>query len=158
MIQENLQSIDGVESNIVLDGESLQVQSKIRRLSPQDESSEFTLLICFEETRLNLDEVPLRNSSSVEQFLVETEPLRKELADTREHLQAVIEELETSNEELQSLNEEVQSSSEELQASNEELQSSNEELTTLNDELRAKSLEADAQQYSKLDQHWSRGG
>ena len=143
LIQENLQSIDGVESKIVLDGESLQVQSKIRRLSPQDESSEFTLLICFEETRLNLDEVPLRNSSSVEQFLVETEPLRKELADTREHLQAVIEELETSNEELQSLNEEVQSSSEELQASNEELQSSNEELTTLNDELRAKSLEAD---------------
>lgn len=143
LIQENLQAIDGVESNIVLDGESLQVQPRIRRMSPPDESSEFTLLICFEETRLNLDAAPLHNCLSVERYLVETEPLRKELADTREHLQAVIEELETSNEELQSLNEEVQSSSEELQASNEELQSSNEELTTLNDELRAKSLEAD---------------
>ena len=142
LIQENLQAIDGAGSNIVLNGESVQVQPRIRRLSPPDESSEFTLMICFEETHLNLEEAPL-NCSPADQYLVETEPLRKELADTREHLQAVIEELESSNEELQSLSEEVQSSSEELQASNEELQSSNEELTTLNDELRAKSLEAD---------------
>lgn len=142
LIQENLVSLDGVQSHIHLDGVPTRVRPRMRRINPSAESSEFALLICFEETHLDLDATS-SNDSALGQDTKETERLRKELADTREHLQAVIEELETSNEELQSLNEEVQSSSEELQASNEELQSSNEELTTLNDELRAKSLEAD---------------
>ena len=69
----------------------------------------------------------------------------RELAYTRESLQATIEEQQTSHEELQSTNEELQSTNEEVQASNEELetakeelQSVNEELTTVNAELQAK--------------------
>ena len=74
--------------------------------------------------------------------------LKRELAATREYLQAVIEQQEAANEELQSANEEVQSSNEELQSINEELetskeeiQSSNEELATVNDELHSRNLE-----------------
>ncbi len=71
--------------------------------------------------------------------------LTRELAYSRESLQANIEEQQTSQEELQSTNEELQSINEENQASNEELetakeelQSVNEELTTVNAELQAK--------------------
>ena len=62
------------------------------------------------------------------------EELEKELAYTRETLQATIEELETSNEELQATNEELIASNEELQSTNEELQAVNEELVTVNSE------------------------
>ncbi len=69
--------------------------------------------------------------------------LTRELAATRDYLQAAIEQHEAANEELQAANEEVQSANEELQSINEELetskeeiQSSNEELTTVNEELR----------------------
>lgn len=62
------------------------------------------------------------------------EELERELAYTRETLQATIEELETSNEELQSTNEELLASNEELQSTNEELQAVNEELITVNSE------------------------
>jgi len=69
----------------------------------------------------------------------------RELAYTRESLQATIEEQQASHEELQSTNEELQSTNEEFQASNEELetakeelQSVNEELTTVNAELQGK--------------------
>ena len=66
----------------------------------------------------------------------------RELAVTRDDLQASIEEkananeeLKAANEELQSANEELQSTNEELETSKEEMQSSNEELTTVNEEL-----------------------
>ncbi len=62
------------------------------------------------------------------------EELEKDLAYTRETLQATIEELETSNEELQATNEELIASNEELQSTNEELQAVNEELVTINSE------------------------
>jgi two-component system CheB/CheR fusion protein len=71
--------------------------------------------------------------------------LERELASTRENLQATIEEqqasaeeLKSTNEEMQSTNEELQSTNEELETSKEELQSVNEELTTINAELEAK--------------------
>ncbi len=71
--------------------------------------------------------------------------LERDLAYTREHLQATIEgqqsaneELKSTNEELQSTNEELQSTNEELETSKEELQSINEELSTVNAELQAK--------------------
>ncbi|MFE8031747.1 chemotaxis protein CheB [Thiohalocapsa marina] len=66
------------------------------------------------------------------------ENLERELAVTRESLQATIEELETANEELQATNEELMASNEELQSSNEELQSVNEELYTVNAENQEK--------------------
>jgi two-component system, chemotaxis family, CheB/CheR fusion protein len=74
--------------------------------------------------------------------------LHRELAASKESLQAVIEEQEATNEELKAANEEVESSNEELQSTNEELetakeelQSTNEELTTLNEELSNRNLE-----------------
>jgi two-component system, chemotaxis family, CheB/CheR fusion protein len=77
-----------------------------------------------------------------------SEELERELASTREYLQATIEELEAANEELKSANEEMQSSNEELQSTNEELetskeelQSTNEELITVNDELETRMVE-----------------
>src|SRR5213075_2058254 len=74
--------------------------------------------------------------------------LRRELAASKESLQAIIEEQEATNEELKAATEEIESSNEELQSTNEELetakeelQSTNEELTTLNEELSNRNLE-----------------
>jgi two-component system CheB/CheR fusion protein len=71
--------------------------------------------------------------------------LERDLAYSKESVQATIEEqqasneeLKSSNEELQSTNEELQSTNEELETSKEELQSVNEELTTVNAELQSK--------------------
>ena len=78
----------------------------------------------------------------------EVTELRRELAASKESLQAIIEEHEATNEELKASNEEVESSNEELQSTNEELetakeelQSTNEELITLNEELSNRNLE-----------------
>jgi len=138
LLQENAQLLQGGFIQLDRPGLPAQVRPLLRRVDANDGNSEFALLVCFEDRAPGAEFVPAGQESGGGN---DAAVLRKELADTREHLQAVIEELETSNEELQSLNEEVQSSSEELQASNEELQSSNEELTTLNDELRTKSIE-----------------
>jgi two-component system, chemotaxis family, CheB/CheR fusion protein len=77
--------------------------------------------------------------------VTETAHVRRELAETKEHLQSVIEQQDAYNEELQSANEEAQAANEELQSINEEmetakeeLQASNEELTTVNEELNAR--------------------
>jgi two-component system, chemotaxis family, CheB/CheR fusion protein len=74
--------------------------------------------------------------------------LEKELAESREYMQAVIQDLEAANEELQSANEEILSANEELQSTNEELdtakeelQSTNEELNTVNEELQSRNEE-----------------
>lgn len=64
--------------------------------------------------------------------------LERDLAYSKESLQATVEELETSNEELQSTNEELVASNEELQSTNEELHSVNEELHTVNTEHQLK--------------------
>lgn len=61
--------------------------------------------------------------------------LERDLAYTRENLQASIDELQDANEELSSANEEMQSTNEELQSSNEELETSREELQSVNEEL-----------------------
>ena len=67
--------------------------------------------------------------------------LERELAFSKESLQATVEELETSNEELQSTNEELVASNEELQSTNEELHSVNEELYAVNAEYQRKITE-----------------
>ncbi|MHB9037529.1 MAG: chemotaxis protein CheB [Armatimonadota bacterium] len=61
--------------------------------------------------------------------------IEKELAHTKERLQATLEEMESTSEELKSANEELQSTNEELQSTNEELTTSKEELQSLNEEL-----------------------
>jgi two-component system CheB/CheR fusion protein len=99
--------------------------------------------------------MPPRGTTDTEQESAEAERrdsevthLARELAATREYLQAIIEqqeaaneELQTSHEEAQSANEELQSINEELETSKEEIQSSNEELATVNDELNHRNAE-----------------
>lgn len=74
--------------------------------------------------------------------------LERELAYTRENLQANIEEQQASNEELKSTNEEMQSTNEELQSTNEELETSKEELQSINEEL----VTVNAELQSKIEQ------
>jgi two-component system CheB/CheR fusion protein len=76
------------------------------------------------------------------------EELERELAYTKENLQATIEEQQASNEELKSTNEELQSTNEELQSTNEELETSKEELQSLNEEL----ITVNAELHSKIEQ------
>jgi two-component system CheB/CheR fusion protein len=105
-------------------------------------------LVIFDETATG------SKPERLSQALARTSPqhhvmeLQRELAASKESLQAVIEEQEATNEELKAANEEVESSNEELQSTNEELetakeelQSTNEELTTLNEELSNRNLE-----------------
>jgi two-component system CheB/CheR fusion protein len=76
--------------------------------------------------------------------LLRVEELERELAYTKENLQATIEEQQASNEELKSTNEELQSTNEELQSTNEELETSKEELQSLNEELTTVNAELQA--------------
>jgi two-component system CheB/CheR fusion protein len=76
------------------------------------------------------------------------EHLERELAYSRENLQATIEEQQATNEELKSTNEELQSTNEELQSSNEELETSKEELQSLNEET----ITVNAELNSRLEQ------
>jgi len=106
------------------------------------------LLVIFDETTkaTKLEKLPrMLGKTATER---EAGELRRELAASKESLQAIIEEQEATNEELKSANEEIESSNEELQSTNEELetakeelQSTNEELTTLNEELSNRNLE-----------------
>jgi two-component system, chemotaxis family, CheB/CheR fusion protein len=70
-----------------------------------------------------------------------SDALQRELATTRERLQATIDELETANEEMKSSNEEYQSVNEELQSINEELETSKEEMQSINEELQTVNAE-----------------
>jgi two-component system, chemotaxis family, CheB/CheR fusion protein len=74
--------------------------------------------------------------------------LERDLAHTRENLQAIIEEQQASNEELKSTNEEMQSTNEELQSTNEELETSKEELQSVNEEL----ITVNAELQAKIEQ------
>src|SRR5207249_3982642 len=111
-------------------------------------SNQSWLLVIFDETTKGIrpGKLPLALGKTASQR--ETAELRRELAASKESVQAIIEEQEATNEELKSANEEIESSNEELQSTNEELetakeelQSTNEELTTLNEELSNRNLE-----------------
>jgi two-component system CheB/CheR fusion protein len=105
-------------------------------------SNKLWFLVIFDETTRGTKPgvLPRRlGKTASERELAE---LHRQLAASKESLQAIIEEQEATNEELKSANEEIESSNEELQSTNEELetakeelQSTNEELTTLNEEL-----------------------
>jgi len=111
-------------------------------------SGQSWFLIIFDETTkgTKLQKLPRALEKTGAQR--EVTDLHRELAASKESLQAIIEEQEATNEELKSANEEIESSNEELQSTNEELetakeelQSTNEELTTLNEELSNRNLE-----------------
>src|SRR5262249_256495 len=106
------------------------------------------LLVIFDETtkRTKPGKAPQLLGKTASQR--EIAEVQRDLAASKESLQAIIEEQEATNEELRSANEEIESSNEELQSTNEELetakeelQSTNEELTTLNEELSNRNLE-----------------
>jgi two-component system, chemotaxis family, CheB/CheR fusion protein len=106
------------------------------------------LLVIFDETTKGTKREKLPRSLGKTATEHELGELRRELAASKESLEAIIEEQEATNEELKSANEEIESSNEELQSTNEELetakeelQSTNEELTTLNEELSNRNLE-----------------
>ncbi len=106
------------------------------------------LLVIFDETTKGTRPGKLPQTLGKTARQREITELRRELAASKESLQAIIEEQDSTNEELKSANEEIESSNEELQSTNEELetakeelQSTNEELTTLNEELSNRNLE-----------------
>jgi len=70
--------------------------------------------------------------------------LERELAYSRENLQATLEGEQASGEELKSINEELQSTNEELQSTNEEFETSQEELRSLNEEMATVNAELQA--------------
>lgn len=77
----------------------------------------------------------------VDEQMIDSETLSRELRFLRETHQETLQELETSNEELKSANEELQSTNEEMQSTNEELETSKEEMQSLNEELTTVNVE-----------------
>lgn len=134
--------------HVDFDGQGRHVNLEIIPLLVADEPTHYLML--FEDTEQEVEQAGLAAPAPPEEASddEELEQLRRELAASREYLQATIQDLEITNEELQSANEEVLSSNEELQSTNEELdtakeelQSTNEELNTLNEELHSRNDE-----------------
>jgi two-component system CheB/CheR fusion protein len=133
------------EASVRTDGGHQQVSLTVRLL-PDAEANQNLLLVSFQDVAQAAQRKPSRGRRTTRSADPgRVEELERELADTKESLQATIEEQQAANEELKSTNEEMQSTNEELQSTNEELetakeelQSVNEELTTVNAELQAK--------------------
>jgi two-component system CheB/CheR fusion protein len=129
----------GREASLKTEHGMLSVSCSLRVLpsvDPQAKTTDSLLLVSFQEmaeipkpaVRPGGKHVPGAEAAA------RIEQLERELAYSRENLQANIEELQTINEELKSTNEELQSTNEELQSTNEELETSKEELQSLNEE------------------------
>ncbi len=116
---------------------------------PLPNNGQNLLLVSFQEVEQAAPPKPrhLKHSSgpAEQQRIAE---LERDLAYTRENLQATIEEQQASNEELKSTNEEMQSTNEELQSTNEELETSKEELQSVNEEL----ITVNAELQAKIEQ------
>ena len=133
----------GRRASVKSNGELQTVSFSVRPL-PDAETNPGLLLLSFQD--LPQEAASSRRGRRAGSAEVERiGELERDLAATRENLQANIEEhqasseeLKSTNEELQSTNEELQSTNEEMETSKEELQSVNEELITVNSELQAK--------------------
>ncbi len=130
---ENLPVLDR-EIAVRTNGHFATVSLSVRPL-PDVESGQPLLLVSFREVPASAAAKPVRPSRSKPAQQQRIEELERELAYTRENLQATIEEQQASNEELKSTNEEMQSTNEELQSTNEELETAKEELQSVNEEL-----------------------
>lgn len=116
---------------------------------PDPEGGSGLLLISFQDLpRESGKPGPRRRSAAGPASSRRIEELERDLAYTRENLQATIEEQQASNEELKSTNEELQSTNEELQSTNEELETSKEELQSVNEEL----ITVNAELQAKIEQ------
>ncbi len=124
------------ELNITTNGDFQAVSLSLRPL-PDTDADEKLLLVSFQDMAHAAPGRPGRGKgvASGRGELRRVEELERDLAYTRENLQATIEEQQASNEELKSANEELQSTNEELQSTNEELETSKEELQSVNEEL-----------------------
>lgn len=129
------------EMPVKTNGDFQKVSFSLRPLSGQG-TDEGLLLVSFQEAAHPLPAParprhgkrksgPAKESARLQRI----EELERDLAYTKESLQATIEEEQASNEELKSTNEELQSTNEELQSTNEELETSKEELQSVNEEL-----------------------
>ncbi len=117
------------------DGQLQTVHITVRRLAHPD-AGQGLMLVSFQDVADPVPAKPTRRRRAAGPAGVQRiEDLERELAYTRENLQATIEEQQASNEELKSINEELQSTNEELQSTNEELETSKEELQSVNEEL-----------------------
>lgn len=130
------ESTSGHSLTVTGDGVSRPVNLSVRRMAGTSQSEQL-LLITFQETS---DGASTESDGSSQSVAAQSPPdrvnsLERDLAYTRENLQATIDELQHTNEELGAANEEMQSTNEELQSSNEELETSREELQSLNEEL-----------------------
>ena len=129
------------EVSVKTNGGFSMVRFSVRAL-PRDKSGEPLLLVSFEDVAGPAKSAPIpaakpgrgKLGKAVSVETARIEELERELAYSRENLQATSEEQQASNEELKSTNEELQSTNEELQSSNEELETSKEELQSLNEE------------------------
>ncbi|MBI5626696.1 MAG: PAS domain-containing protein [Nitrosomonadales bacterium] len=129
------------EVPVKTNGDSQIVSLSLRPLS-DPEAGEKLLLVSFQDVAQPMPGklAPGRRGRGKNTIQGESEQLRieeleRELAYSKENLQATIEEQQASNEELKSTNEELQSTNEELQSTNEELETSKEELQSVNEEL-----------------------
>jgi two-component system CheB/CheR fusion protein len=131
------------------DGGMHGVNLTVRPLSDPEATREL-LLISFQDTELHPKEKrkPAKRVTGTGASK-RVEELERDLAYTKENLQATIEEMQSSNEELTSTNEELQSTNEELQSTNEELETSKEELQSGNEEI----VTVNAELQTKIEQH-----
>ena len=154
-LQAAMQGTPTLEREVSLKTEAgmLTLRFSLRLLptaNPEGKAEERLLLVSFQE----MAEVvkTTRRASGKKAISLEEaariEHLERELAYSRENLQATIEEQQATNEELKSSNEELQSTNEELQSTNEELETSKEELQSLNEE----SLSVNSELNNKIEQ------
>ena len=124
------------EVTVKVNGDMQTVNFSVRQL-PGQNAKEKLLLISFQDVahptpgKIRHGKGSIPGSGELRRI----EEMERELAYTKENLQATIEEQQASNEELKSTNEELQSTNEELQSTNEELETSKEELQSVNEEL-----------------------
>lgn len=139
----------GRELSVKTNGDFQPTRLSVRPLpDPSGQAGPSLLLLSFEALTPQPPAQRTRaraKGAAASQAAQRVEALERDLAYTKENLQATIEEqqaaneeLKSTNEEMQSTNEELQSTNEELETSKEELQSTNEELSTVNAELQAK--------------------
>lgn len=122
------------EVQVKSNGEFHAVSFSVRSMSGPD-SRQKLLLISFQDAVSPASGKRGKAVTPGKAELQRIEEVERELAYTKENLQATIEEQQASNEELKSTNEELQSTNEELQSTNEELETSKEELQSVNEEL-----------------------
>ena len=125
----------GREVSIRTDDDFRNASFSVRPLADTD-VGERRLLVSFQEVaQVAAAKRRPRKRAAGPAELRRVEELERDLAYTKENLQATVEEQQASNEELKSTNEEMQSTNEELQSANEELESSKEEMQSVNEEL-----------------------